>query len=233
MSDLAAAPPVVLAHGWGGSFASIFEPYGWREALEAEGREVIGIDLPGHGTARPTSHDPADYADLASGLAAKLPDGPLDGIGFSLGSKLLLELECRSPGRFGRLVLGGVGANVFAPERGVEAVADALETGDAENAPPPVRMMVKYSEASRSDPLALAAVLRRPANPVHTADRLKQVRARILLVNGANDKGVAPVDDLTALIPGCLSVTLDDIGHIDLPESGAFRRAAVDFLTKR
>ena len=227
-----AAPPVVLAHGWGGSFSAIFEPYGWREALEASGREVIGVDLPGHGRARPASHDPADYGNLASGLAAKLPGGPLDGIGFSLGSKLLLELECRSPGRFRRLVLGGVGANVFAPERGVEAVAEVLEDGGIDSAPPPVQMMVRYAEASHSDPLALAAVLRRPANPVHTADRLKRIRASVLLVNGANDAGVAPADQLSVLIPDCTSLTLEDTGHIDLPENAAFRDGAIDFLTK-
>jgi len=232
MSKPAAAPPIVMAHGWGGSFSATFEPHGWRADLEAEGREVIGIDLPGHGTGRPASHDPADYADLASGLAAKLPDGPLDGVGFSLGSKLLLELECRSPGRFRRLVLGGVGANVFAPERGVEAVANVLESGDIENAPPPVQMMVRYSQASRSDPLAIAAVLRRPPNPTHMPSRLKQVRAKILLINGANDKGVAPVDQLATLIPGCATLILDDTGHIDLPEKASFRRAAIAFLTK-
>jgi pimeloyl-ACP methyl ester carboxylesterase len=227
-----AAPPVVMAHGWGGSFSTIFEPYGWREALEVAGCKIVGVDLPGHGRARPASHDPADYADLASGLAAELPEGPLDGIGFSLGSKLLLELECRSPGRFRRLVLGGVGANVFAPERGVEAVAEVLENGGIEAAAPPVQMMVRYAEASHSDPLALAAVLRRPANPVHTADRLKRVRASVLLVNGANDMGVAPADQLSALIPECRSITLSDTGHIDLPQNPTFRLAAVDFLTK-
>ena len=138
----------------------------------------------------------------------------------------------RRPADSDELVLGGVGANVFAPERGVEAVADALETGEIANAPPPVQMMVRYSEASGSDPLGLAAVLRRPANPIHTADRLQQVRAKVLLVNGANDQGVAPADQLAALIPDCASLILDDTGHIDLPENTAFRQAAVEFLTK-
>lgn len=231
MSKPAAAPPVVMAHGWGGSFAATFEPYGWRADLAAEGRAVIGLDLPGHGTGRPASHDPADYADLASGLAFALPEGPLDGVGFSLGSKLLLELECRSPGRFRRLVLGGVGGNVFAPERGVEAVAEVLESGAVESAPRPVQMMVRYSQASRSDPLAIAAVLRRPANPTHSPDRLKQVRAKVLLINGANDKGVAPIDQLSAHIPGCATLTLDGTAHIDLVENPAFKQAAIAFLT--
>jgi len=51
---------------------------------------VLLIDLPGHGQ-KPASYDPADYADMASGLDAMLPPGVLDAVGFSLGGKVVLE----------------------------------------------------------------------------------------------------------------------------------------------
>jgi pimeloyl-ACP methyl ester carboxylesterase len=224
--------PVLMAHGWGGSFEATFAPYGWREAFAAQGRDVIGIDLPGHGHARPASHDPQSYSDLAGVLSERLPAGALDAVGFSLGSKLLLELECRLPGRFRRLVLGGVGANAFAPERGTEPVAAALESGEIENAPEPVKMMVRYAQLSGSDPRALAAVVRRPANPIHNAERLAHVAAQTLLINGAEDKGVAPVDALASVIPGSTSLLIPNVGHIDLPGHEEFRSAAIAFLTK-
>ena len=55
------APPVVLVHGWGGSFDSTWQLNGFTELLRDAGRAIIGVDLLGHGNA-PKPHDPAEYA---------------------------------------------------------------------------------------------------------------------------------------------------------------------------
>ena len=90
-------------------------------------RTVIPVDILGHGTA-PAPHDPTAYADLEQSVAAALPDEPVDAIGFSLGAQLLLRLAAEDPSRFGRLVVIGVGANLFSTD-GVGALADAFEQG--------------------------------------------------------------------------------------------------------
>ena len=54
--------PVVLVHGWGGSFATTWQHSGFTDLLADAGREVVGVDLLGHGTA-PKPHDPDEYAD--------------------------------------------------------------------------------------------------------------------------------------------------------------------------
>ena len=54
-----AAPPVVLVHGWGGSFESTWQRSGFTALLEDAGLDVVGVDLLGHGTA-PKPHDPTD-----------------------------------------------------------------------------------------------------------------------------------------------------------------------------
>src|SRR5215218_8867716 len=41
--------PVVLVHGWGGSFEATWRAPGWEALLEDAGRRVIGVDLLGHG----------------------------------------------------------------------------------------------------------------------------------------------------------------------------------------
>ena len=41
--------PVVLVHGWGGSFESTWRSSGFADLLEDSGRDVIGVDLLGHG----------------------------------------------------------------------------------------------------------------------------------------------------------------------------------------
>ena len=55
--------PVVLVHGWGGSFASTWQRNGFTALLDDAGLEVIGVDLLGHGDA-PKPHDPDAYHDL-------------------------------------------------------------------------------------------------------------------------------------------------------------------------
>ncbi|HEX6657782.1 MAG TPA: alpha/beta fold hydrolase, partial [Ilumatobacter sp.] len=108
----AGAPPVVLVHGWGGSFATTWRRSGFTDLLADAGREVIGVDLLGHGTA-PKPHDPEAYSDLTERVIAALPDRPVDAIGFSLGAHTLLRTAIADPGRFRRLVLAGIGRNVF------------------------------------------------------------------------------------------------------------------------
>ena len=90
------APPVVLVHGWGGSFASTWQDNGFTELLRDAGRTVIGVDLLGHGTA-PKPHDPQAYADLTTRVVDALPDEPVDAIGFSLGAMTLLRLATVEP----------------------------------------------------------------------------------------------------------------------------------------
>jgi pimeloyl-ACP methyl ester carboxylesterase len=135
---------VILLHGWGGSYKAVWESNGWAEKLASYGFEPLGIDLLGHGEAL-RSHNPADYADLASHVMSQLPAKQgLLGIGYSLGCKILLEIQAREPGRFSRLVLGGLGANVFAPEALGGAVATCLEGGPQANTLPIVKMLADY-----------------------------------------------------------------------------------------
>src|SRR5258705_2778978 len=104
--------PVVLVHGWGGSFRRTWQEPGWEALLNDAGRRVIGVDLLGHGTA-PMPHEPEAYADLTTAVTSAVGDERFDAVGFSLGAMTLLELACRAPERFGRLVVAGVGANGF------------------------------------------------------------------------------------------------------------------------
>src|SRR5262245_22424348 len=102
------APPVMLVHGWGGSFATTWERTGFAALLADAEREVIGVDRLGHGAA-PKPHEPDAYTDLGARVVDALPDRPVDAIGFSLGALTLLRVALAQPGRFRRLVLAGIG----------------------------------------------------------------------------------------------------------------------------
>ncbi len=51
---------VMLVHGWGGSFESTWQRNGFTALLEDGGKDVIGVDLLGHGDA-PKPHEPEAY----------------------------------------------------------------------------------------------------------------------------------------------------------------------------
>lgn len=221
-------PPVVLLHGCGGSPEQAFVETGWVEAFRAAGREVFAPRLPGHGRPGP-SHDPADYADMALALLPHWPDGACDVVGFSLGAKLALDIAVRWPDRVRRMVLGGIGDNAFAPETVGEAAARALEYGAGPDTPPGVRAFLATWDPAFNDPLAVAAVLRRPANPVLDEDNVAVITAPVEVINGA--------DDFVMTMGTRLFTTLDaqphvlpEAGHFDLTEREEFRAIAVRFL---
>jgi len=91
--------PVLLVHGFASSFALNWQESGLSYLLEDAGREVIGVDLLGHGTA-PKPHDPAAYADLGARVVDVLPDVPVDAVGFSMGARTLIEVVSAQPERF-------------------------------------------------------------------------------------------------------------------------------------
>ena len=78
-------PPVALVHGFASSAAHNWGATGWLDLLADAGREVIAVDMLGHGRApRPT--DPDAYDRVESDVAAALSGrGPVDAIGFSAG----------------------------------------------------------------------------------------------------------------------------------------------------
>ena len=229
MPDMA-GPPVVLVHGCGGSPDAAFVRTGWIDAFKRAGRDPVLVDLPGHG-AGTQSHDPLSYADLSRSLSTRMPKGVIDAVGFSLGAKLLLEIAIREPKRIDRLVLGGLGDNAFAPEAIGEAAAYALEHGPTERTPPPVLAFLDTWERDRNDALAIAAVLRRPPNPVFDDEQLETLSLPILLVNGSEDPVGRSSDRLRGALKKAAVRTLAGAGHFDLTAQPEFVRLAVDFLS--
>lgn len=222
--------PIVLLHGWGGSFRSTFGAR-WEARLARERRRVIGLDLPGHADAA-ASVDPSTYGDLAALVGKRLPVARFDMIGFSLGAKIALELALRAPERVRRLVLGGVGDNAFSVEASAEGIARALEHGVDEGTSMHARAMVAYSQQSGSRPEALAAILRRPPNPVFLRSRLLGLSVPTLIVNGDADTVALPDAALVSSAGSIEVIRLREIGHVDLPSNQGFLDAAAMFLTR-
>jgi pimeloyl-ACP methyl ester carboxylesterase len=217
--------PVVLVHGLGSSFEHGWRTAGWLDLLADAGRRVVPVDVLGHGTAA-APHDPAAYADLERSVEAVLPDEQFDAIGFSLGAQLLLRVAARDPARVGRLVVIGVGANLFREEES-RALADAFERGATPD-DLTARLFVQLAESAGNDPLAMAACLRRPRDPF-TVEELARVTCPTLVVIGDRDFA-GPPDPLIDALPNAELCTLRGIDHFRVTSEFACIDAALEFV---
>ena len=218
--------PVLLVHGFASSFDHNWRENGWVDLLADAGREVIPLDLLGHGrNERP--HDPDAYALLEDGVADALPaEGTVDAVGFSLGARLLLGVASSAPERFARIVVGGIAENAF-QTTGHESVAAALEAGDAgaEGLP---GLFVRFAEGSGNDPLALAACMRHQTPPL-TEEQLGRIMCPVLVVVGEKDFVGSP-DRLVAALPNATAKVLRNVDHFGTPKDFGFLDAALTFL---
>lgn len=217
--------PVVLLHGFGTSSARTWGDNGWFDLLADAGREAIGVDLLGHGSA-PKPHDPAAYTAIGEWVVSQMPEGPVDAIGFSMGARVLLGVAIANPRRFRRIVTLGVGSNMLR-HNSTAALIAAVE-GSADPADPMAQYFARLAQHPDSDPAALAALLRAGHEP-YTAEQLAGVDVPVLVVIGDRDFA-GPAEPLVdALAQGRLLV-LPGVDHFATPKDFGAIDAALTFL---
>jgi pimeloyl-ACP methyl ester carboxylesterase len=224
-------PPVALVHGWGSSYDRTWRGTWLERELRAQGRTVIPVALPGHSPAVASAR-PEDYAEIADQLWRTLEHhGCLDCVGFSLGGKLLLRLAAEHPAHFRRLVIAGVGENLFSVENG-EVVSTALFHGVPHGAPDGLRQVVEEALASGNDLSAMAAVICRPPRTFDAA-LLAKITAEVLMVAGENDGIARSPDAVTRLLPKGRQILIPGLGHVETPALREVQECALTFLSNQ
>ncbi len=217
---------LILLHGFGSSFDHNWRQTGWVDILADFGVAVPAIDLPGHGSSS-ASTDPADYSDIDREVRRALPaDGLIAGVGFSAGAELLLRLAAAEPARFDRIVLLGLGDNVFEPGDPA-ALAAALDSSE-EPEDVRARLFCRLAQSAGNDPQALSAFLRRPRRSL-TGEQLSRLHCPVLLVLGDRD-WAAPADRLMAALPSASLVMLAGVDHFATPSDFGAIDATIKFL---
>lgn len=222
MSDTA---PVLLVHGLASNFEHNWRVPGWVDLLEAEGRQVIGVDLPGHG-AHPA--DPATVDAVEHVAAAISAYDRVDAVGFSAGSSILLRVAAKDPDRFGKLVTIGVGNSIVEPAdpnagpsvatRFLDGSNDVLSQlflrmlKTAGNDLEQVRSFVEHGGLSRRETLDLS-----------------RITCPSLVVIGDKDFA-APADKLAAALPNSALVNLRGVDHFSAVNDFACIDAVLRFL---
>jgi pimeloyl-ACP methyl ester carboxylesterase len=222
-----ATTPVVLVHGFASSFEHGWGRHGWPDLLADAGRDVVPVELLGHGSSeRP--HDPAAYDDLDAHALAQLPPGETDAVGFSAGAITLLRLAVRHPDRFRRLALLGIGDTVF--ESGDPSALIAVLADDGAPAADDLQGTVfrRLADSPGNDRLALLAFLRRSSMPVQESS-LGVVAAPTLVLVGDRDPSW-PATRLAAAFPAGELMVLPGLDHFSTPSDFRAIEATLRFL---
>jgi pimeloyl-ACP methyl ester carboxylesterase len=198
-------------------------------ALWLAGREVIALDLPGHG-GQPPLRRPVTLADMADDVARRLPPRA-HLVGFSLGALVAQELAARAPERVLSLVC--VSSVCDRTEAEADAVARRLETARGDFAASAEAAVERwFPEADRVprdlvDRVRSVLLANDRESYLHayqvfaTGDRdalrsLPLITAPTLAVTGSEDPGSTPdmTMRLARLAPGARALVVEGARHM-------------------
>lgn len=224
--------PIVAVHGFASDYHLNWVGTRWQETLTSSGFRVIGLDCRGHGHSD-KPHDEAAYrVEVMAGDVVRLLDhldvASASYLGYSMGSRIGLEVILDYTERIERAVLGGIGAAGAIDH--AEQIAHAFRIGEPTEDPIAQRFYDFASARQINDLRALAACivgLRPDANPA----RLSAITTPILIVVGDRDDIARGAPELVELIPSSRLVTIEGRDHMSAVTSRDFKQAALDFLT--
>ncbi len=146
----------------------------------------------------------------------------------------MLRTAIDRPDRFDRLVLAGIGGNLFDSDHsgsaaiaaGLRALIDGADPASLAQSP---RLFAQYAQQPGNDVAALLAVMERPRGREIDAAALAGVTCPVLVVVGENDPA-HPADRLADAFPDGRLVTLPRTDHFATTESFGFFDEALEFV---
>ncbi|MBI1210860.1 MAG: alpha/beta fold hydrolase [Alphaproteobacteria bacterium] len=226
-------PPIVLIHGFASSRATNWRSTSWYRALTEAGRQVIGLDVRGHGESD-KPHDPAAYdeGELERDVVRLLDHLRIeraDVMGYSMGGFIALRLLAEQPQRLNKLVIAGVGENYY---RRTSASGDKIAAGlrapssrDVNDAV--ARQFRVFAEHGKNDLEALALCMLRPRV---TITSFPDAGVPVLIVVGSTDSIAGDPKVLGEHVPNAHVVIVPNRDHMLTVGDKAYKEAVIAFL---
>jgi pimeloyl-ACP methyl ester carboxylesterase len=230
--DRGRGEPVVLLHGFTGSYARHWEAPGVMDALEAGGYRAIAMDCRGHGqSAKP--HEASQYGLVMVQDVVRLLDHlkieRAHVFGYSMGGAIASQLLVSFPNRVITVALLGAGwegedlkvfrsqmlelADGFARKDASPLISRVMGAGQKAPTDEEVAAL-NASLFGRNDHEALAAVARGMTSLFElSADSLRATTLPVLAIIGEQDPGLEAVKRMAGVVPGMEVVELPGANH--------------------
>jgi pimeloyl-ACP methyl ester carboxylesterase len=224
--------PLIAVHGFASDYRLNWVGSRWQETLTNAGFRVIGLDCRGHGFSD-KPHDEAAYSiDFLAGDVVRLLDHlDVDSaayLGYSMGSRIGLEVVISHPKRVRRAVFGGLGsAGAISHAAEIARVFLSREPTDD----PTAQTFYRFAAARPINDLKALAACIKGMNPDASPARLAGISTPILVVVGDHDDIARDAPELVELIPTARLVMIAGRDHMTAVTAREFKQAALDFLT--
>lgn len=230
--DRGKGSPVLLLHGYTGSYARHFEAPGVMDSLEKAGYRVIAMDCRGHGQSD-KPQEPSQYGlemvrDVTR-LLEHLKIARTHIVGYSMGGAIATQLVVKQPALLQTVTLIGAGwegEDLSVLRSQMTALANGFEKGDAS---PLIRAVTASGQTgptdeeiaalnkslfSRNDPKALAAAARSMASLFEISRAgLSATTVPMLAIVGEHDENRAAVTRMAGVVRGLEVVVLPGATH--------------------
>jgi pimeloyl-ACP methyl ester carboxylesterase len=223
--------PLIAVHGFASDYRLNWVGSRWQETLTNAGFRVIGLDCRGHGHSDKPHNEAAYSIDILAGDVVRLLDHlAVDTsayLGYSMGSRIGLEVVIRHPNRVRRAVFGGLGSAGAISH--ADEIAHAFLTGEPTD-DPTAQTFYKFAAARPINDLKALAACIKGMKPDASPARLAGISIPILVVVGDHDDIARDAPDLIELIPTARLVTIAGRDHTTAVTAREFKQAALDFL---
>jgi pimeloyl-ACP methyl ester carboxylesterase len=230
-----AGDPIVLVHGFASSRTMNWKTPGWYRTLEDAGRQVIALDVRGHGeSSKPHDHARYEEGELALDvvrLLDHLGHERADVMGYSMGGFITMRLLHDHHTRVRRAVIAGVGENYFG--RGgmeTDAIAAGMRAADASSITGTVpRLFRTFAEQGKNDLEALACCMTRDRHSF-APEEMVHVDTPALLVLGERDNITGPAGRLGSVLRHSTVEVVSGRDHMTTVGDKAYKAAVLRFL---
>lgn len=249
-------PPVIMIHGYAASLEGNWKQANWVEVLK-NNYKLILLDCRGHGKSDKLL-DPSQYGAHMTDDIVKLLDHlsikKANFFGYSMGSRLTLELLLRKQELFISAILGGFALQFPSDEERSAAQkrtrdwVEALKAKNVDDIKNPValrfrRVISAYKDFDLQNLDALAAVLKGgfqlQRNSIQTnaqrKESLKKINVPVLTVLGSDDFIPGDKTLMAQLVPDACHFQIQGRDHITVVPDPKFHmivKAFLDYVNK-